>query len=472
MEIDPVKLERYIRYIKAAHDSGCPEDQTRNFLRYGYIAQPKQLDFHAVARLCDVPQGPTMVGLGGARGPGKSHAIMAQIGLDDCQRVPELKFLFLRKVQKAAKESFEDLIRTVFRNIDYAYSSSDHRLVFPNGSRIIIGGYKDDKDLDGYLGIQYDGIAVEEATLITEDKLDKILGSLRTAKDNWRPRMYVSSNPGGVGHQWFRKRLVIPAREHKETSTRFIFSTYKNNAFLNPEYRVYLENLKGPLGRAWRDGDWDVFEGQAFPAWSYDDHVLPYNAFPDVPEHWVKWRAIDWGNAAPFCCLWLTREPDTRRIIIYREAYQAGLTVPQQARMILEMTPPNEKIEITYADPSMWAKNTVKEATTSTAEEYGNAGVHLTKADNDRLSGKRKVDELLVNLPDGMPGFQVRENCANFIRTFPVLTRDEHNPEDVNSDEEDHAYDAFKYGLSNMNIAPVRVNNIKQKRSPLSEYFR
>ena len=468
MAINPEHLERY---IAAANEAHCPTDQVRRFVQFGYVAQPKQLLFHSAARLADEVDGPTMIGLGGARGPGKSHGIMAQMGLDDCQRVDELKFLFLRKVQKAAKESFEDLILSVFRNIHYRYSASDHRLIFDNNSRIIIGGYKDDKELDGYLGIQYDGIGLEEATLITEDKLDKILGSLRTAKDNWRPRMYMSSNPGGVGHQWFRRRLVIPAREHKEKDTRFIFSTYKDNAFLNPEYRDYLENLKGPLGRAWRDGDWDVFEGQAFPAWSYDDHVITYKDLPDIPEHWVKWRAIDWGNAAPFCCLWMTREPDTRRIIVYREAYQNGLTVPQQARMILDMTPPSEVINVTYADPSMWAKNTINDFVTSTAQVYSDNGIFLTKADNDRLSGKRKVDELLVNLPDGLPGFVVRENCTNFIRTLPVLTRSTLNPEDVNSDEEDHAYDAFRYGLTNLHIAPEYKSKRSGTRSPLAEVF-
>jgi len=456
--------------MAAALVAGCPPDQISRFVQYGYAAQPKQLLFSANARLCDEPGGPTMIGLGGARGPGKSHGIMAQIGLDDCQRVDGLKVLFLRKVQKAAKESFEDLILTVFHNIPYKYSSSDHRLIFENGSRIIIGGYKDDKELDGYLGIEYDAIAVEEATLITEEKLDKILGSMRTAKDNWRPRMYLSSNPGGVGHQWFRRRLVIPAREHNETNTRFIFSTYKDNAFLNPEYREYLENLKGDLGRAWRDGDWDVFEGQAFPLWSYDDHVLEYKELPDIPDHWVKWRAIDWGFAAPFCCLWFTRDPDTRRIYVYREAYQTNLTTPQQARMILDMTPETEKMSFTFADPSMWARKTDSATITSTADEYARAGIVLTKADNDRLGGKRKVDQLLANLADGKPGIQIRATCENLIRTFPVLTYDEHQPEDIDTDEEDHAYDALRYGLTNLNVMQPQRHSTR-RQSPIAEIF-
>ena len=458
-------------YVNAAMAAGCPINQIERFISFGYVAQPKQLEFSNAARACDVSDGPTEIALGGARGGSKSHGIMAQVGLDDCQRQPELKVLFLRKIQKAAKESFEDLIRHVFSNINHKYNQNDHRLIFPNGSRIIIGGYKDEKDIDGYLGIEYDVIAIEEATLLTEMKVELIKGSLRTSKASWRPRMYYSTNPGGIGHVWFKTKFVIPYRNHTETKTRFIPSTYRDNAFLNPEYREYLEGLKGALGKAWRDGDWDVFEGQAFPTWDYESHVLKYSDFPDVPDHWVKWRAIDWGSAAPFCCLWFTREPDTRRIIVYREAYQAGLTVPQQARMILDMNPPTENIPLTYADPSMWAKNTVKEEITSTADEYLKHGIPLTRADNDRLSGKRKVEELLADLADGMPGLQVRENCVNFIRTFPSLSSDENNPEDVDTKQEDHAYDALRYGLTSLRIAQPNLNKVKQTRSPLSGVF-
>jgi phage terminase large subunit len=274
------------------------------------------------------------------------------------------------------------------------------------------------------------------------------MGSMRTSRDDWRPRMYLSTNPGGIGHHWFKSRLVLPARTHKETNTRFIFSTYKDNAFLNSEYIQYLEGLKGHLGRAWRDGDWDVFEGQAFPMWNYDEHVIP--AF-ELPEDWFKWRGIDWGFTAPFSCLWAARDPDSRRIFVYRELYRTGLTVPKQTQFIREYTPPTEKIAITYADPSMWAKKTQSDIITTTADEYAMGGVPLTKADNDRLAGKRKLDALLSLALDGLPGIQIFENCENLIRTLPALTYDPAHPEDVDTEQEDHGFDSLKYLLTNTN---------------------
>ncbi len=105
------KLERYMAMGQRA---GCPRDQMDNFVRAGVVLQERQLAASAAARLCDRADGPTAVGYGGARGGGKSHWLLAQMGADDCQRVPGLKCLLLRKVGKANMEHFEDLRRRLF----------------------------------------------------------------------------------------------------------------------------------------------------------------------------------------------------------------------------------------------------------------------------------------------------------------------------------------------------------------------
>ena len=70
----------------------------------------------------------------------------------------------------------------------------------------------------------------------------------------------------------------------------------------------------------------------------------------------------------------------------------------------------------------MWDRKSLDLKTfTSTAEVYGKEGVILYRADNDRLSGKRKVDRLLANLPDSEPGLVVFDTCYNLIRTIPSL---------------------------------------------------
>ena len=86
------------RYFVVGRRAGCPKEQMDRFQLADVILQERQLVACAAARLCDRPDGPTAVGYGGARGGGKSHWLLAQMGVDDCQRVPGLKCLLLRKV--------------------------------------------------------------------------------------------------------------------------------------------------------------------------------------------------------------------------------------------------------------------------------------------------------------------------------------------------------------------------------------
>lgn len=454
-------------YVGVATGAGVTDEQLRNFAAMGYVAQPTQLEFHAACRSCDVDRGPQIIGYGGSRGPGKSHASLAQAG-DDCLRRQGLKVLFLRKYQKSAAESMEDLVYRVFWKLDVNYTPSTGRVTFPNGSRILMGGFKDEKDIEKYIGIEYDLIVIEEVNQITFEKIQKLRGSLRTSRDDWRTRMYWTFNPGGVGHLWLKQNLIEPYRagtegEHRlfGGTCRFIPSTYRDNVFLAPEYVDWLLSLEGPLGQAWREGDWDVFEGMAFPMWDQTRHIVdPF----EIPAHWAKWRAVDWGFANPWCCLWFAKEPDRGRIYVYRERYSANLTDKQQAETIVNSSP--EQIDITYADPSMWARKNQEGLISSTADEYARYGVPLTRADNDRLSGKRKVDRLLADLPDGKPGIVFFSNCKSLISTLPSLPFDENKPEDVDTDAEDHAYDALRYGLTNERAHDRKPD--KQDKSPLT----
>jgi len=108
-----------------------PRDASSGGPRGGYL-QERQLAASAAARLCDTPGGPTAVGDGGARGGGKSHWLLAQMGADDCMRVPGLKCLLLRKVGKANMENFEDLRRRLFTGLKHEFSAYRGVLTFGN----------------------------------------------------------------------------------------------------------------------------------------------------------------------------------------------------------------------------------------------------------------------------------------------------------------------------------------------------
>jgi len=208
----------------------------------------------------------------------------------------------------------------------------------------------------------------------------------------------------------------------------------------------------------------------AFPLWNRDRHVI--KSF-EIPEHWSKWRAIDWGFAAPWCCLWLARNPDTMRIYVYREVYHTELTDRQQARLILDMTPKSENVTLSYADPALWTRKNMEGKVSSTADEYAREGVQLTRADNDRIGGKRKVDRSMGDLADGDPGMQVFENCPNLIEQLSTLAHDELNVEDVDTRQEDHAYDTYRYGLTNERelVAEPTATKLKDRTRGLERYL-
>src|SRR6185369_7272856 len=199
------RSDNSITYIRLGALAQCPRDQMMNFCRAQLVLQPRQLAASAAARMCDQEDGPTQIGFGGARGGGKSFWLLAQMGADDCQRMPGLKCLLLRKVGKSNLENFQDLRRSVFRYLPHEFSSSRGLLTFPNGSRIIAGHYQHESDIDSYLGLEYDVIGVEEATTLTARKYSDISTCCRSTKmfpsssstENAPPHD-AHSRPGGL----------------------------------------------------------------------------------------------------------------------------------------------------------------------------------------------------------------------------------------------------------------------------------
>jgi hypothetical protein len=189
-------------------------------------------------------------------------------------------------------EHFEDLRRRLFGGLKHNFSAYRGVLSFSNGSRIIAGHFQAEKDIDAYLGLEYDVIGIEEATTLSTRKHQDISTCCRTSKANWRPRIYSTTNPGGIGHAWYRTKFVLPFLERHETSTRFVPARVADNRFNNPEYAKVLESMTGWQKRAWLDGDWDIAAGQFFTTFRREVHVL--SDFDDTrAKEWFA--ALDYG---------------------------------------------------------------------------------------------------------------------------------------------------------------------------------
>ncbi len=442
-------------FLAQAVNAGCPEDQMRNFIQAKVFLQPRQLAASAAARLCDRADGPTAVGYGGARGGGKSHWLLSQMGADDCQRVAGLKCLLLRKVGKANMENFEDLRKRLFGLLPHDFSAYRGVLTFANGSRIIAGHFQSEKDIDAYLGLEYDVIGIEEATTLSSRKHQDISTCCRTSKPNWRPRIYSTTNPGGIGHAWYRTKFIVPFAEGRERETRFVPAKVGDNRFNNPEYTKVLANLTGWQKRAWFDGDWDIAAGQFFTTFRRDVHVI--DDFDDTrAREWFA--ALDYGFTHYTVCLLGCTDGDGNIYIVDEHAQR--LWLPQRhgaaiKAMVNRRKCGDRRLEISdlkrfVAGADVFSKQSDG---TTVAAQYARQGITLRCANTDRINGWAEILQRFGDVDAGIqPTLFIHRRCARLLESLPSLQHDPNRPEDVlkvDADEDgvggDDAADAFRY---------------------------
>src|SRR5690242_21418012 len=66
--------------------------------------------------------------------------------------------------------------------------------LFRSGSRIIAGHFQAEKDIDAYLGLEYDVIGIEEATTLSSRKHQDISTCCRTSKPDRKSTRLNSSH--------------------------------------------------------------------------------------------------------------------------------------------------------------------------------------------------------------------------------------------------------------------------------------
>lgn len=441
------------QFVQAAKAAGCPQDQTEFLLGAGIVLQPKQLLASAAAREMDQEGEATELGYGGARGGGKSHWMLAQM-VDDCLRYPGLKCLLLRKVGKSLAEGFDDLRIKILARVPHEYPRSEGVLIFPNGSRIRLGHFQNESDIDKYLGLEYDVIGVEEATTLTWAKYQGIKSCCRTSKAGWRPRMYTTTNPGGVGHVWYKNRFVKPPRADQERFTRFIQATIDDNSFINPEYRKSLDELTGWLLRAWRYGDWDIAAGQYFTTFREKVHV-PERPMVEIPLSWRVWCSMDYGFVH-YTTAYLLAESDDGIVHIVDEHAERRWPVERHADGIRAMLE-RHRLELSHLYTFVAGSDVFAERGQegTVASQYRSQGIILTPANVDRINGATEMLKRLGDVDQNVePSLYISPNCARLIECIPALEHDPHRPEDVlkwDTDDDgfggDDSYDGARYGL-------------------------
>ncbi len=394
---------------------------------------------------------------GGARGGGKSWCVRHKAVMMALQW-PGIRLLILRRTFPELRENHIRPMRAMLAPLDryVRWRATDKTFEFWNGSVIVFGYCDGEDDVDQYQGQEYDVIFIDEATHFTEYQYSTLTAVLRGAND-FPKRMYLTCNPGGVGHAWVKRLFIDRAFKKGEKPEDYVFFPAKvtDNRILmekDPEYVRRLDNLPKGLREAWRDGKWDVFVGQYFTEWDREKHVV--EAFQ--PPVWWRWYVtLDYGLDMLAALLigvddaggaWVVGEVYEGRDLSTEFDPHEGLIVSEAAECVKALAGDRS---VTYlAPPDLW--NARQETGKSVADIFAEHGVYLTKTSNDRVDGWLAVKEWLKPRPceDGTerPRLRFFPNCRNIIRTLPLLQYDERRANDVKNEPHEltHAPDALR----------------------------
>lgn len=431
---------------------------------------------------------------GGAAGGGKSDCALAE-ALRQVE-IPHYRGLILRKTYPQLTELIDrstEIYKPAYRNAKY--NDTKHVWTFPSGAKIYFGSLQYAKDRHNYQGKRYDFIDFDELTQFQWDEYSYLFSRNRPNGPGTRCYIRAQANPGGIGHSWVKERFVTAAKpmqtiwepfrirfpDGKEVvrwkSRIFVPSTVFDNKILlenDPDYLTRLASLPEAERKALLYGDWDTFSGQVFSEWvndsdHYKDRINTHVIDPfEIPKDWAVWCTMDWGYSRPFAIGWYAVDRD-RRLYHIREFYGCTGT-PNRGVMMepaqvakelkeIEATDPNLKGRTIHrvGDPAIWGT----QGTESIGALFERQMVYFRKGDNARLDGKMQIHHRLAFDDDGIPMLYVFSHCRNFIRTLPALVYDDTKIEDVDTDGEDHIYDALRYICMENPIAP-RQNKAKR----------
>lgn len=395
----------------------------------------------------------------GGRGSGKSDCLMID-PLRFCSN-KNFRGLLIRRTMPELRDLIgraRELYPQVYPGVKWR--EQEKMFVFPSGARIEFGYCDNIEDAERYRGQQYTWLGIDEISQFpTEEYYTKIAASVRTTDPDLPVYKRATTNPSGVGKGWVKRRFIdvgppgqkIPVHFKTDfgdfvVTRKWIQSNIKDNPKLNnsPAYMAMLASLPEHLKEAWLYGGWDNSEGLAFPDFKHSIHVLKQF---DIPKNWHRFRACDWGFQSMAVCLWFAIDPDNN-LYVYRELATRLKTADVFARMVLQLEH-GEHIKYGIIDGSAGDQRGISGPTVD--EQMRNEGCHWRYADKSpgsRKAGKMLAHRYLQLQPEtGRPKVFILDNCKELIDELSSLAVDKNDPEDVDSDMVDHAWDAFRYGL-------------------------
>lgn len=427
---------------------------------------------------------------GGARGGGKTEGSIGDWILHSAEYGEYAVGIFVRRTFKQLSEVIART-RQLFPKIGAKWNEQKAEWTMPSGARLKFVYLERDSDADNYQGHSYTRVYIEEATNFpSPDPIMKLKATLRSAA-GVPCGIRLTCNPGGPGHHWVKARYidhgpfkVVKDVEEITLGDGVVFTTEIERVFIpakitdnqlllknDPGYLLRLKQSGSPqLVKAWLEGLWDEIDGAFFRL--SEEHIIRQELF--IPNHWLRFRAMDWGSAKPFSVGWYAVADGNSwlprgSLVKYREWYgmsektNVGIKLP--ASMVAEGILNRERGEpIRYgvADPSIFSTN----GGPSIAEMMLVAGCHWLRGDNTRDAGWEQIRKRLDSSP---PLLYFHHSCVHTIRTLAAIQHDDKDPEDVDTEAEDHAPDETRYAAMSrvwVENQPVEEAGIQYPKLP------
>ena len=311
---------------------------------------------------------------------------------------------------------------------------------------------------------------------------------------NWVKKRFISTGKPG---QITKKVINVfnPRTQQREDITKtqtHIFGSYRENKYLSPQYVAELESITDPnRRRAWLFGDWDIVAGGMFDdVWDPAIHVIePF----DIPSNWRIDRSYDHGESRPFSVGWWAESDgsdvrlsngqwkSTVKGDLFRIDEWYGWTgKPNQGLRMLStdiaegiverevQAGIHSRVQPGSADNSIWdvangnsiASDMARPVKLDGKRYKGVTWMRSDKAKGSRTAGWKQLRQFLkdaipevkkdeklgeIPLPREKPGMFIFNTCKMFVELFPVAPRDEKNPDDIDTDSEDHICDEARY---------------------------
>lgn len=322
--------------------------------------------------------------------------------------------------------------------------AKDEMVILRNGAEILFRSAENPSETEDKLrNVTLAGFFIDQVEeLASQDYFQMYETLLSRCSDPRGPRKaLLVANPGPEDH-WVHKRFVHPLTS--EEWTRRIHVRLDQNEWNLPESYVRAMNRRRETNPAWYRrfvlGEWGAFGGKRFPVWDEKLHVVePF----EIPSSWEIVCGLDFGWSNPTAAILCAIDFDGRWWVI-GEHYASEKPISWHARKIKQLENElNVSPSSRWLDPSTWARRSEYE---SPALEFSDYGIDCGRAQNDRLGGWNRIDEMLSHtMDDGFPRLRIFNTCTNLIRELPSL-RIKDGTDDVEK-ENDHACDALRYAI-------------------------